>query len=128
MEMRPLDEAIAAALREVGELEERDRAGRAHADVQARMGYLHDLLRRLERELAGLRQEAAGIPQGEDLWRQTVDDLRASEPDFLLAPAPALISGDLDLLRLVEYTAGSVALVQERRSVLRQTRPPEPAE
>jgi hypothetical protein len=30
MEMRPLDAAIAAALREVGELEERDRAGRAH--------------------------------------------------------------------------------------------------
>jgi hypothetical protein len=30
MEMRPLDEAIAAALCEVGALEERDRAGRAH--------------------------------------------------------------------------------------------------
>jgi hypothetical protein len=91
------------------------------------MGYLHDLLRRLARELAGLRQEAAGIPQGEDLWRQTVDDLRAREPDILLAPAQSLIAGDLDLLRLVEYTSASVALVQERRSVLRQTRPPEPA-
>ncbi|MEI7771276.1 MAG: hypothetical protein WCI67_14895 [Chloroflexales bacterium] len=127
MEMRPLDEAIDAALREMGDLEERDRAGRAHADVQARMGYFHDLLRRLARELAGLRQEAASASKEEELWHRTLDDLRAGEPDILLAPAPALISGDLDLLRLVEYTSAAVALVQERRSVLRQTRPPEPA-
>ncbi len=123
MEMQPLNEAIAATLHEVGELEERDQASRAHADVQTRMDYLHNLLRRLESELSELRQEAANAPEGTDLWHRTVDDLRAKEPDILLAPAPALISGNLDLLRLVEYTSASVALVQERRSSLRLTHP-----
>lgn len=126
MELRPLDEAIVATLQMVGELEQRDRAGRAHAEVLARMGYLHDLLRRLERELAELRQDSATVSVGEALWRATVDDLRAREPDGLRAPAAALVTGDLDLLRLVEYTSASLALVQERRSVLRRMRSPEP--
>ncbi len=125
MDMCPLDEAIAATLREVGELAERDRSGRAHDEVRSRMGYLHGLLRQLGDELGGLRRESAGTPEGRALWRRTTEDLRARRPGGLQAPAAALISGDLDLLRLVEYTSASIALVQERRSALRRARPPE---
>lgn len=126
MEAHPLDKLVAATLLEVDDLESRDQAGRAYAEVQVRMGYLHDLLRRLEGELAGLRQDSASVPAGKAFWRQTVDDLLAREPDSLRAPAAALVAGDLDLLRLVEYTSASVALVQERRSVLSRMHPPEP--
>jgi len=124
MDLHPLDESIAATLREVDELASRDRAGQTYAEVQARMGYLHTLLQSLEHELAGLRQDAVSA-SAETLWRQTVNDVRAKEPDCLRAPAAALMAGNLDLLRLVEYTSASIALVQERRSVLRRMYSPE---
>lgn len=123
MDALPLDTALAATLAEVADLEERDRAGQAHAAVRERMGYLHDLLRRLAGELAGLRREADALSGGEALWRQTQAELRAQWPEALRAPAAALTAGDLDLLRLVEYTSASIATVQERRSALRRAPP-----
>lgn len=119
MDERPLTEAIAGSLREVAELEELDRAGRAHAEVRGRLAFLHDLARRLESELATLRAEAAGDAAAEAVWRMTCAELRIRAPSGLRSPAPAIIAGDVDLLRLVEYTGAAIALVQERRARLR---------
>jgi hypothetical protein len=119
MDERPLAEAIASALREVAELDELDRAGRAHAEVQARLAYLHDLTRHLEAELAALRDEAAHDAQAEALWQLTRRELRIRAPSGWGAPAQAIVAGDVDLLRLVEYTGAAIALVQERRARLR---------
>lgn len=114
-----LTEAITGTLREVAALEELDRAGRAYAEVQGRLAFLHDLTRRLEAELVALRAEAAGDEAAEEVWRLTQQELRIRAPSGLRAPAPALVAGDVDLLRLVEYTGAAIALVQERRAQLR---------
>lgn len=119
MNERPLTEAIVASLQEVAELEELDRAGRAHAEVQGRLSYLHDLTRRLELELAALRAEASGSVDAEAVWHKTRQELRIKAPANLRAPAPAIVAGDVDLLRLVEYTGAAIALVQERRAQVR---------
>lgn len=118
MDDRPLATVIATTLHEVAELEERDRAGRAHAEVRARLAYVHQLLGSLEAELGALRREATGDPAHERVWRDTTAALRARAPASLSAPAAALVGGDLDLLRLVEYTSASITLVQERRFML----------
>lgn len=119
MDERALTEAITGSLREVARLEELDRAGRAYAEVQGRLAFLHDLIRRLEAELVALRAEAAGDESGEKLWHLTRQELRIRAPSDLRAPALALVAGDVDLLRLVEYTGAAIALVQERRAQLR---------
>lgn len=119
MDERPLHATIAATLDEVADLAERDRAGRAHEEVQARLAFLHDLLRRLSADLAALRREADGAPGGAVIWRETLAELRAREPAALRQPSAALLAGDLDLLRLVEYTGAALALVNERRATLR---------
>lgn len=121
MDDRPLAAMIGATLQEVAELEERDRAGRAHAEVRARLAYVHQLFGALEAELGALRRDADGDPTRERVWRDTAAGLRARAPASLGAPAAALVAGDLDLLRLVEYTSASIALVQERRFLLRRS-------
>lgn len=119
MDRAPLSETIAAALSNVEELAERDLAGRAYEVVQARVAFLHDLLRRLAVDLAALRVEAAKAPGGDMILRETRAELRAREPAALRQPSAALLAGDLDLLRLVEYTGAAIALVNERRATLR---------
>jgi len=119
MDERPLAEAVASVLREVAELDALDRAGRAYREVQGRLAYLHDLARLLATELAALRDEAEGDAIGEAVWQATRQDLRVREPACLRAPASALVAGDVDLLRLVEYTGAAIALVKERRAQLR---------
>lgn len=123
MDDQPLAAMIGATLHEVAELEERDRAGRAHTEVRARLAYVHQLLGSLEAELGALRREAEGDPSHERAWRDTAAELRARAPASLGAPAAALVAGNLDLLRLVEYTSASIALVQERRLMLRRLAP-----
>ncbi len=122
----PLSEQISAVLDEVAELEARDRAGRNHDEVRARLAYLHQLLGSLEAELGALRRAADGVPAHERVWRDTVAALQARAPAALCAPAAALTAGDLDLLRLVEYTSASIALVKERRATLRRHTHPGP--
>jgi uncharacterized small protein (DUF1192 family) len=125
MTERPLTEAIAAVLGEVDELEELDRTGRAHTEVQARLAYLHDLTCRLKAELVALRGEAEHDTEATATWQLTRRELRIRAPLSLRTPAQALIAGDVDLLRLVEYTGAAIALVQERRARLRAS--PQPA-
>lgn len=127
MHIQSLSEVLSSALEEVAELEERDRAGRAHTEVKGRLTYLHQLLGTLEAELGALRRAAGEDQRWERVWRDTAAELRARAPATLRAPAAALTAGDLDLLRLVEYTAASIALVQERRSALRRLAPPDAA-
>jgi hypothetical protein len=86
------------------------------------MAYLHQLLGELETELEGLRQEAGDDPHRTQLWRATSAEIHARAPAILRTPATALTAGNLDLLKLVAYTAASTALVQERRLTLRRIR------
>lgn len=126
MQPEPLSEQISATLQGVAQLEERDRAGRTHAEVRARLTYVHQILGSLEAELGALRRAADDDPTHERAWRDTAAELRARAPAALRAPAAALIAGDLDLLRLVEYTSASIALLQERRAALRGRAQPGP--
>jgi hypothetical protein len=119
MDNRPLSAMIADVLGEVEELAERDLAGRAHEEVQARLAFLHDLLRRLSADLVALRREAAEVSGGDVILRETRAELRAREPAAMRQPSAALLAGDLDLLRLVEYTGAAITLVNERRATLR---------
>lgn len=127
MHERPLAETLSDALDEVTDLAQRHRSGQEFAAVHGRLSFLHARLRSLEEELRLLRSEAGDDATSVALWRKTVAELRAVMPELLRSPAPALVAGDLDLLRLVEYTAASVALVRERRALLRRTSPPDPA-
>lgn len=126
MQPGPISEQISTMLQEVTQLAERDRAGRTHAEVRARLTYVHQLLGSLEAELGALRRAADVDPLHERVWRDTRAELRARAPAALRAPAAALIAGDLDLLRLVEYTSASIALLHERRAALRRRAQPDP--
>lgn len=48
------------------------------------------------------------------LWSRTCADLQKGMPRDFRAPAAAIIEGHLDLLRLIEYTACSAAVAEER--------------
>lgn len=127
--MESLVDDIERVLAEVDSLETRYRAGRAHETVLARLAFVHAQLRLLESELAGLLEDTRANPDYASVWAATQAELRAAQPGNFAAPAQELIAGDLDLLRLVEYTAASIARVQERRAALgglrQATWPPE---
>jgi hypothetical protein len=125
MNEQPLAEMIGSGLDEVAGLAQRHRSGQESAAVRERLLYLHSLLRSLEEELLLLREEAGDDVASAALWQKTVAELRSGVPEQLRAPASALVAGDLDLLRLVEYTAASAALVRERRASLRRPSPPD---
>jgi hypothetical protein len=120
-----LADELEGALRQVANLAERHRAAQAHETTIARLEYLHDLLRRLAEELSALRREAeahdaaCGDGAGAAAWQAAQQELRAREPASLRAPAHELVTGDLGLLRLVEYVGAASTLAHERRVALR---------
>lgn len=113
----PID-TLEQVLTEVANLEARDRAGRAHEVVQVRLAFVHAQLIRLEAELTALYEAAQANPAHAAVWEITQAELWAAQPKSFASPAQTLIAGDLDLLRLVEYTAASIARIQERCATL----------
>jgi hypothetical protein len=120
-----LADNLDAALRQTAELAERHRAAQAHEANLARLEYVHGLARRLAEELAALRGEAerydemTGGEAGEELRRACLEALRAGEPPSLRAPAQALVTGEVELLQLVEYLGSAVATARGSRGALR---------
>jgi hypothetical protein len=117
MHNQPITEQLAILLADVDERRARQRAAESHADTLERLKFLHDLLATFQAMLKELHTFSSTNP---DLYKQTCLELRATMPAGFASPAHALISGNLDLLRLVEYTSGSIMLLKERLAVFKQ--------
>lgn len=111
---------------EVDRLAERHREALEYEEASERTAYLYERMQALQRVLNELREVAkllqllSGDSSGEALWRNTCAELRTTAPASLQSPGRALIAGNLDLLRLIDYTGASIATVTERRNILIQ--------
>lgn len=124
MRTQLLSDELKNLFEEVGRLAERHHEALAYVAASERTAFLQLQMQSLRQMLSELRIAAAlvrsisGDRSGEELWRQTCADLRSRAPTDLLAPGHTLVAGGLDLLRLVDYTGASTALVRERRDRL----------
>lgn len=109
---------------EVDRLAQRHQEALEYSAASERMDFLHNRLRTLYRALVELRLSAELLHLldsrlgDEGIWRQTCTDLRRQAPTNILSPGRAIVSGDVDLLQLVDYTGSAIALVSERRDRL----------
>lgn len=124
MRTQLLTDEMLAHFSEVDRLAQRHQEALEYSAASERMAFLHERLRALHRALVELRLAAellhlldSKLGDG-GIWQQTCADLRRQAPTDLLAPGAAIIAGGVDLLRLVDYTGSSVALISERRDRL----------
>jgi hypothetical protein len=108
---------LTATLQHLDDLAEQHQEAEAYAATQARLAYLHDLLRQMHTEVTTFKQDALQSGNAA-LWHATCADLRTDEPPTLRAPARALISADPTLLDLIAYVSASLARIRERRAGL----------
>lgn len=98
----------------------------AYAAARQTVGYLHERVQRLQREISALCGATAllravgGVRDGDhtwcaNMWHRTARDLLREEPRQVCAPAAAITSADLDLYELVSYIGAAIALMRERR-------------
>lgn len=119
MTEHPLTHGLAATFTALDDLVQRDMDARAHHQAQERIAFLHGRIQTLQHELrrlkiAALLAQTVAADTQPTLWSRTCAELKATAPADFRTPGRALLSGHLDLLQLVEYTAASIARVRER--------------
>lgn len=120
MPERPITATLAATFAALDDLVRRDEDAQAHAEAQERVAFLLTHVQSMQAAVRRLRAATAllrAIDPGSELtelWAQTRSELRSRAPAYFRAPGRAIVTGHLDLLQLVEYTAASVSIAQER--------------
>jgi hypothetical protein len=121
MRTQLLTDEMLAHFSEVDRLAQRHREALEYIAASERMAFLHDRLRVLHRALVELRivtellRLLSSEPRDDRMWEQTCAELQGRAPIDILAPGGAIVSAGIDLLRLVDYTGASTALILERR-------------
>lgn len=116
----PITQDLAVALTHVAEMQELHKQAQAFDAAQQRTFYLHSRFAQLECALLALRlvaDLAARLPCGSEvaqLRRATLSEIRRTRPQSIERLGKSLVNNDLELLRLAEYVAASVALLHER--------------
>lgn len=120
MAERPLTASLASTFAALEDLVRRDADAKAHAEAQNRVAFLHLHVQSLQvavRRLKAIDTLLQAIDPDfrlTALWPQTLVELRKTMPPSFRTPGSVIVAGHLDLLRLVEYTAASAILTQER--------------
>lgn len=119
-----IDQSIMSLISEtctaLNDLKARDAHAEAYERAQERIVFLLHAVQRLHAALQRLRAASlllnAAVPNDNLAlhWTRTCADVRREMPRDFRAPATAIIEGHLDLLRLIEYTARSAAVAEER--------------
>jgi hypothetical protein len=116
----PITQDLAVALAHVAETQELHKQAQAFDAAQQRTFYMHSRFVELECTLLALRlvaSLAARLPGGSEvtqLRRATLSDIRRTRPQSIERLGKSLVNNDLELLRLAEYVAASIALLHER--------------
>lgn len=126
MQEQSLVDMLADTFRRVEARAEAHSHALAYAAARQTVGYLHERVQRLQREISALCGATAllravgGVRDGDhtwcvNLWHRTATDLLREEPRQVRAPAAAITSANLDLYELISYIGAAVALMRERR-------------
>lgn len=120
---RSLLEGLDATMARLTQLAEDHRRAQEYDLSCERMAYVAAQLITLQGELSALRRSAdllasLGAADEAEVWRKTCVQLRTGSPRALQSPGRALVTGDVELLRLVAYAAGGTLIARERRILL----------
>lgn len=126
MQEQSLVDMLADTFRRVEARAEAHSHALAYAAARQTVGYVHERVQRLQREISALCGATAlldaddGVRHGDqpwcdNLWHRTASDLLREEPRQVRAPAAAITSANQDLYELISYIGAAIALVRERR-------------
>lgn len=114
-----LTNLIADTISDFDHLVELHYAAEQHDVALQRLAFVQHQFIEFASALASLRTVVMEQPAHESLWQATCIELRTLMPPTLIAPAQALITGNLDLLTLVAYTSASLRIVHDRLAIIR---------